>query len=74
MVSIYELDEEKAFAECSVLRFESADEAWLDFVSENRAGNYEGKVYDFIFGPVANDDVYTPLRSIRPECLQRSRL
>mgnify|MGYP002560969251 CR=1 FL=1 len=58
-VSIYELDEEKAFAECSVLHFESANEAWLDFVSENRSGNYEGEVYDFIFGPVANDDVYT---------------
>lgn len=58
-VSIYELDEKKAFIECSVLRFESANEAWLDFVSQNRSGNYEGKMYDFIFGPVANDDVYT---------------
>lgn len=58
-VSIYELDEEKAFAECSILQFESANEAWLDFVSENRAGNYKGKAYNFIFGPVANDDVYT---------------
>lgn len=59
VVSIYELDEEKAFTQCSVLQFESANEAWLDFVSENRAGNYKGKAYDFIFGPVANDDVYT---------------
>lgn len=58
-VSIYELDAAAAFAECSVLRFESADEAWLDFVSENRSGNYDGDAYDFIFGPVANDDVYT---------------
>ena len=58
-VSIYELDEEKAFNECSVLQFENANEAWLDFVSENRAGNYKGETYDFIFGPVANDDVYT---------------
>lgn len=49
-VSIYELDEEKAFAECSALQFESADEVWLDFVSENRAGNYKGKAYEFIFG------------------------
>ena len=32
--------------------------ASLDFVSENRSGNYEGETYDFIFGPVANDDVY----------------
>lgn len=58
-VSIYEINEEKAFAECSVLRFDSPDEAWLDFVSDNRAGNYNGENYDFIYGPVANDDVYT---------------
>lgn len=58
-VSIYEIDEVCAFTECSVLRFDRADEAWLDFVSENRSGNYTGASYDFIFGPVANDDVYT---------------
>lgn len=58
-VSIYEIDENKAFAECSVLRFDTPDEAWLDFVSDNRAGNYSGEPYDFIYGPVANDDVYT---------------
>ena len=58
-VSVYELDEEKAFSECSVLRFDSANEAWLDFVSENRSGNYSGEEHDFVFGPVANDDVYT---------------
>ena len=58
-VSIYEIDEDKAFAECSVLRFDAPDEAWLDFVSDNRASNYSGKSYDFIYGPVANDDVYT---------------
>lgn len=58
-VSIYELDEARAFEECSVLHFDSANEAWLDFVSENRSGNYTGESYDFIFGPVANDDVYT---------------
>ena len=58
-VSIYEIDEETAFARCRVLRFDSPNEAWLDFVSDNRAGNYNGEPYDFIFGPVANDDVYT---------------
>lgn len=58
-VSIYEIDEEKAFEECSVLKFNSPNEEWLDFVSENRSGNYEGETFDFIFGPVANDDVYT---------------
>lgn len=58
-VSIYEIDEKKAFSECSVLHFDATNEAWLDFVSDNRSGNYEGPDYDFIFGPVANDDVYT---------------
>lgn len=58
-VSIYEIDEAKAFAECSVLRFDAPNEAWLDFVSDNRAGSYTGEPYDFIYGPVANDDVYT---------------
>ena len=56
---MYELDETRAFSECSLLHFTSADEAWLDFVSQNRAGTYDGKTYDIIFGPVANDDVYT---------------
>lgn len=58
-VSIYEIDEAVAFAECSVLRFDRANEAWLDFVSENRSGDYKGESYDIVFGPVANDDVYT---------------
>ena len=58
-VSIYEIDESKAFSECSVLRFDKPDEAWLNYVSDNRSGNYTGENHDFIFGPVANDDVYT---------------
>ena len=58
-VSIYEFDEELAFSECSLLRFDNPDAAWLDFVSENRSGGYQGEKYDLIFGPVANDDVYT---------------
>ena len=57
-VNVYEFDE-TAFDECSVLKFDSANEEWLDFVSENRSGIYNGKQYDLIFGPVANDDVYT---------------
>lgn len=58
-VSIYKLNEEKAFAACSVLQFDSANEAWLDYVSDNRSGGYRGAAYDFIYGPVADDDVYT---------------
>ena len=58
-VSVYEFDEKKAFAECSVLRFDAPDADWLDFVSDNRAGEYAGPKYDFVYGPVADDDVYT---------------
>ena len=29
IISIYELDEQTAFAECSLLRFDAPDEAWL---------------------------------------------
>ena len=42
----------------SLLQFESPDEAWLDFVAANRQGTYQGKQRDFIYGAVANDDVY----------------
>ena len=42
-VSIYEVDEERLFAECAVLKFDSPDEEWLDFVGDNRSGNYSGK-------------------------------
>ena len=55
---MYKIDEAVAFSECTILRFDQPDEPWLDFVSENRSGNYNGDSYDFIFGPVANDDVY----------------
>ena len=58
-VNIYGIDEAKSFSECAVLRFETPDAAWLDFVADNRSGRYGAARYDFIFGPVANDDVYT---------------
>ena len=57
-VSIYEIDETVAFQECSVLIFDTPNEAWLDFVSNNRSGNYDGENFDIILGPVADDDVY----------------
>ena len=56
-VSMYEIDENTAFLECSILRFDEPGEAWLDFVSENRSVKNNGASYDFIFGPVAHDDV-----------------
>ncbi len=57
-LNIYELDEKNAFVSCDLLKFESPNEAWLDFVAANRQGNYTGKQHDMIYGAVANDDVY----------------
>lgn len=57
-LNIYSLDEAVAFRECSLLRFDTPNGAWLDFVAENRQGIYGGEQYDLIYGSVANDDVY----------------
>ena len=56
-VSMYEFDQ-SSLASLDILRFESANEEWLDFVSANRSGTYSGKQYDLVWGAVANDDVY----------------
>lgn len=73
IVNIYEIDEQKAFAECSVLRFDSPDEAWLDFVSDNRSGSYTGEAFDFVYGPVADDDVYTTFTLYTARVLTREQ-
>ena len=57
-LNIYEIDEETAFSECKLLLFNSSNEAWLDFVAQNRQGTYSGEKFDLIYGVVANDDVY----------------
>ena len=59
IVNIYEFDEETAYQECSLLQFDGPNEAWLNFVSANRSGDYAGEFYEIVYGPVANDDVYT---------------
>lgn len=72
-VSIYEIDKERLFSECSVLEFDSPNEAWLDFVAENRSGNYDGPNYDVIYGPVADDDVYTTFTLYQAGVLSREQ-
>jgi len=57
-VSVYDFDDESAYATCSYLRFDSPDEAWLDFVSSHRNNTYNGKAYELKYGAVANDDVF----------------
>jgi serine protease inhibitor len=57
-VSVYDFDEESTKKNLDILRFQEADRNWLDFVIANRFDRYEGKKYDIIQVPVANDDVY----------------
>lgn len=39
-------------------RFQSANEAWVDFVHANRTIQNYNHNYDIVTGPVANDNVY----------------
>ena len=61
-ISYYEIDFEKIQRELSVLKFDSPNDEWLDFVYANRTAKYDGKQYDIIIGPVANDTVYRVFR------------
>jgi len=53
-INIFEFDDSASANELSILKFQSADIAWLDFVSANRNGKQAEK-HDIIIGPTAND-------------------
>jgi len=60
-VSVYNFDLESAKNNLDILKFNTPDKLWLDFVHENRRSIYNGKQYDLVIGPVANDDVFATL-------------
>jgi len=60
-ISIYDVDYESMQKELDILRFESPSEKWFDFVIANRRNAWQGKKYDIIYGPVANDTIYRTL-------------
>ena len=60
-ISIYEADYEAMQNELDILRFESPNEEWFDFVIANRRSVWQGEKYDIIYGPVANDTIYRTL-------------
>ena len=65
IVNEYEIDERVAFGFCDVLKFANPDGVWLDFVCSCRDGANAAEGRDFVFGPVANDDVYRTLALYR---------
>lgn len=56
-VNVYEWDEDTARL-LDVLKFESPNEEWLDFVMKNRTEAKFSHQHDIVYGPVANDKVY----------------
>ena len=71
-LNVYSIDEKVAFPLCDVLSFAEPNDAWLDFVCDNRDGKYDGPRHDFVFGPVANDSVYRTLNLYRMGEIDRS--
>lgn len=58
IVSVYEIDDALLSSpELKIREFHGVDEAWLNFVVDSRKGVKHD--YDLVFGPVANDNVFT---------------
>lgn len=60
VVSVFEMDD--ALLQDSSLRireFHGVDESWLEFVVNCRRENSVRHAFDLVFGPVANDNVFT---------------
>lgn len=58
VVSVFEVDDKLLTnPELKIREFHGPDEAWLNFVVDSRKG--VGHDYDLVFGPVANDKVFT---------------
>lgn len=58
IVSVFEMDESiLTNPEIKIREFHGPDEAWLNFVVDSRKGIEHD--YDLVFGPVANDKVFT---------------
>lgn len=61
-ISLYEFNLEQAEKALKIIRFETADEKWLDFVCACRSGRKIEEAYDIVIGPVADDNVYATVQ------------
>jgi hypothetical protein len=57
-VSMYDISIDGLGCQLEVLKFNTANSEWLDFVFANRQGIYSGKKYDVVIGAVADDTIY----------------
>ncbi len=58
VVSVFKIDLDKLKQSLKGKWFESPDEVWLDFVSDNRSGKLQDSDLDCVYGPVANDTIF----------------
>ena len=63
IVSVYEYDEKNAQNMLDIAIFPEPNADWLEFIRDNRLKIYNGKQYDIIFGPVANDNVFLTVQA-----------
>ncbi|MDD7633197.1 MAG: DUF3990 domain-containing protein [Parabacteroides sp.] len=63
-VNVYELDD-KALENMKVLLFKTPTVEWVNFVMRNRMERGFTHDYDIVYGPVADDSVYTHSRSMK---------
>ncbi len=60
IVNVYEMDDALlADPALQIREFNGVDESWLDFVVNCRKDNSAKHDFDLVFGPVANDNVFT---------------
>ena len=57
-VNVYDLDD-TAIKHMNLLLFERPTEEWVNFVMRNRTDRDFTHDYDIVYGPVADDSVYT---------------
>jgi len=62
IVSVYEFDADKAEKDLKIIKFDSPNHDWLQFVSTCRSGKENNFEYDIAIGPVANDNVYATIQ------------
>lgn len=56
-----------------ILVFNTADSGWLDFVIENRKNKNFSHDYDIVYGPVANDRVYTTINLYEGDLINKEQ-
>ena len=71
IISVYHLDE-AAFGELDVLRFDSYNEEWLDFILNCRSGR-DTSGYDIVYGGVADDKVFNTVELYLDQLIDKAQ-